>query len=72
MAASPRWKVYTVTGEYVAACHYAEDAAAIVACRGDGTTIRDGHRKIVWREGAECDTAGNSYDIVAQTIRART
>jgi hypothetical protein len=53
MSGSPRWKVYTEDGEYVASCKFVEDAAAIVAMRGDGTTIRDGHRRIVWTDGAQ-------------------
>ena len=51
MAKAPRWKVYNADGKYVAACKYAEDAATVVASY-DGGTIRDGHHKIVWREGA--------------------
>ncbi len=70
MAGAPRYKVYNAEGEYVAACKFAEDAAAVVASY-EGGTIRDGHRKIVWREGSETETAGNSYDAVAQTIYTR-
>ena len=65
-----RFKVYTASGQYVASCKYAEDAAAIIAAYGGGT-IRDGHRKVVWREGSETETASDSYDAVAQTIYAR-
>jgi len=70
MAGAPRYKVYTADGEYVATCKFAEDAAAVVASY-EGGTIRDGHRKVVWHEGDESDTAGNSYDAVAQTIYRR-
>jgi hypothetical protein len=70
MATSPRFKIYASNGEYVAACKFAEDAGAVVASY-DGGTIRLGHRRIVWREGSEIETAANSYDAVAQTIYAR-
>lgn len=72
MASSPYLKVYN-GNEYVACCKYAEDAAAIVASYGDGTTIRYGHPKryIVWTEGAENQPAGESYDYVRQVVHAR-
>jgi hypothetical protein len=70
MAASPQFKVYSADGQYVASCKYAEDAGAVVA-NYMGGTVRFGHRRVVWREGREEDTAANSYDAVAQTIHAR-
>lgn len=70
MASSPRFKVYR-GGEYVAACKYAEDAAAIIAMSSSGV-IKDGHARVVWEEGKEEQPAGESYDFVAQTIHART
>ena len=71
MAASPRWKVYDYNREYIAACKHAEDAAALAALRGPGTTIRAGHSLVVWTEGAEDQSAGDSYDHVANVIRSR-
>jgi len=71
MASSPIWKVYSRTGEYVAACKYGEDAAAVVATYAEGATIRYGHRRVVWTEGAETFPAGESYDGVAQVIYER-
>lgn len=73
MAASPRWKVYSRQGEYLAAVKYPEDAAALVSCLSDGATIRDGHpaRRTVWTEGAEDQPAGESFDHVAHTIADR-
>jgi len=73
MAGSPLLKVYSATGEYVAACRYAEDAAAIVALRGEGTTIRLGHtkRQTVWTEGQEAQAAGESYDFVGEVVLGR-
>ena len=72
MAGSPRWKIYSPTGGYVAACKHAEDAAAVVALHGDGATIRDGHaaRNTVWTEGRD-GAAGESYDEVATACEAK-
>jgi hypothetical protein len=73
MAGTPRFKIYTPDGEYVAACKYAEESACLVAMMGDGATIRDGHSKkdIVWTEGREEQSAAESYDHVAAAIAAR-
>ena len=70
MAATPRWKVYNADGEYIAATKHVEDAAALVALNGNGSTIRDGHSKkdIRWMEGTETFPAGESYDRVAISI----
>lgn len=66
MAASPQFKVYR-DGEYVAACKYAEDAAAVIAATGSGE-VRHGHRVVVWREGREGFPAGDSFDRAAQVM----
>lgn len=71
MAQTPRFKVYTAQGEYVAACKYAEDAAAVVAAYGDGTTIRFGHRTVVFTQGSDDADAGDSYDDVAALVNVR-
>ena len=81
MASSPRYKVYvlrTVAGdgsgaveEYVASCKYAEDAAALVAVLGEGATIRFGHGPVLWAEGREDQSAGESYDHVREVCDAR-
>ena len=70
MAASPDFKVYH-RNEYRAACKYVEDAAALVAVLGDGAQIRYGHRFPMWTEGAETQSAGESYDHVAEVVHAR-
>lgn len=72
MAASPRWKVYSEDGEYLASTHYVEDAAMIVSGRAGGT-IRDGHAKkdIMWEEGTEDQPANESYDFVATVVHER-
>lgn len=71
MASTPHLKVYNPTHGYVAACKFGEDAACLAAMNGNGTTIRDGHNHIVWTEGAEAFSAGESYDRVAQIIDQR-
>lgn len=73
MAASPRFKVYTPDGEYIAACKYSEDAAMLASLGyGKGATIRDGHtkRSIVWTEGVDGD-GSESYDLVAAHITTK-
>ena len=73
MAATPRWKVYTAGGEYVASCRYPTDAAVLVSAYSTGATIRDGHRvkDIVWNEGKEEFAAGESWDTVAEVVFGR-
>lgn len=68
MASSPKWKVYR-NGEYIGSTKYAEDAAALVAMSGG--EVRYGHSKIVWREGQEQHSAGESYDGAANLMRVR-
>ena len=72
MAASPRYKVFSESGEYVAACKHAEDAAAIVACYGPGASIRLGHSKAatLYTEQDDC-LAAESVDAVAQRCHVR-
>ena len=68
MATSPKFKIYSGPREYVAACKYAEDAAAIVSNYFMGT-IRLGHTKkdILWLEGSD-GAAADSFDVVAETV----
>lgn len=70
MAAAPKWKVY-LDDEYRAACKYVEDAAMLVAALGNGATIRGDHakRSTYWVEGREAQSAAESYDYVAETVR---
>lgn len=71
MAGSPVFKVYSSEGLYIAACKHAEDAAAIIAMRGEGATIRYQHGKVLWKEGSEVQPAGESYDLVSDTVNGR-
>jgi hypothetical protein len=43
MAASPQFKTYSETGEYVAAFRYADDAASFVSTMYPGGSVRAGH-----------------------------
>lgn len=70
MGASPQYKITNPQGEYVAACKYSEDAAALVALYGDGAKILH-QGKIVWREGKERVSASESYDFVRDTVLTR-
>lgn len=73
MASTPRFKVYDADNVYQAACKHPEEAAALVALLGPGSSIRDGHTKadIVWLEGEEASPAGDSYDLAAGTVWQR-
>ena len=76
MAASPEYKLFTNRSyagrpEYVASCKYLEDAAALVAFLGEGSTIRWGHSVVLWTEGREDFPAGESYDRVRDVCAKR-
>ena len=73
MAASPKYKVFTAGGTYVAAIKHLEDAAAFVSFQGEGATVRNGHAKkrTIWTEGRESFSAGESYDSAAEIMRER-
>jgi hypothetical protein len=64
-----RWEVYR-EGNIRAACFYPEDAAALVAVLGNGTTI-EFKGITVWREGLEEIPASESYDTVAEVCYKR-
>lgn len=71
MAGSPKYKIYTSGKEYVASVKDLEDAAALAALRGDGTTVRLGHSTVLWTEGQEEIPAGESYDRAAEIMQFR-
>ena len=66
MAASPRLKVFSPDGEYVAAFKYAEDAINFAICRGNGSEVRAGHAKkaVVWRVSNDDDWSGDGNNII--------
>lgn len=67
-------KIYAPSGIYVASCNDPAAAAALMSFYGDGAEIRNGHakRNVVWKEGAELQRAGESYDYVSALIHDRT
>lgn len=66
-------KIYDGKGNYLASCVEPEGAAALVALAGAGATIRNGHalKNALWVEGEEAQSAGDSYDFVAQVVHER-
>lgn len=74
MSHHPQWKVFSPSGDYVGSLVHGEDAAALVAIQGEGATIRfAGHSKkhVVWTEGSEEQSAGESYDETARIMADR-
>lgn len=74
MAASPKFKVYSASNEYLASFKHPSDAAVFVAVLGDGATIRYNHsskQRALWVEGEEQQSAGESYDFVAREVYSR-
>lgn len=73
MAGTHDYKIYNASNEYVACIKYLEDCAAMVSILGDGATIRYGHNKkgILWTEGNETQSAGESYDHTAAICQQR-
>jgi len=71
MASTPELKVYNSNKEYIGCLKQAEDAACVCASYGTGATIRYRHKHIVWSEGSEEFSAGESYDRAAKVIYDR-
>ena len=72
MARTPYYKVYDANGDYRASTKHPAEAAAVITLLGKGATIRaSDHKRILWHEGQEEDTASNSYDFVTQTVYQR-
>lgn len=69
MSGTPKFKIYRGK-EYIGCTKYAEDAAALVALGGD-CLIKYDHRTVVWKEGAEPFSAGESYDRAADWMHYR-
>ena len=63
-------KIINPEGEHVASCAQGEEAACLMAFLGDGAKIKFG-TITVWHEGSEAIPAGESYDIVTDTIVQR-
>jgi len=72
MAGSPQFKVYRA-GEYVAACKYPEDAAAIAGMGGEKVQVRYGHsaKAVLYDHTADNEMAGDSWDGTAMLMLDR-
>ena len=67
MAASPDFKIYR-RGEYVAACKYLEDAAALVGMSGG--SVRYGHTRTIYPDTVlNQQRAADSVDEAADVMR---
>lgn len=65
-----RYQIFRKGGEEMARTKYAEDAAAMVAHLGEGTTVKVGG-SVVWVEGNEKVHAWESYDEAAAVMDRR-
>lgn len=65
--------VYAADGLFRASCVHYEDAAVLCSVLGDGAEARKGHAKknMIWHEGHEEFSAGESYDRAAQIMADR-
>lgn len=68
MAGSPKFKIYR-DGKYIGCTKYAEDAAALVNVSGG--VVKHEHRTVLWTEGSEDFSAGESYDGAAEIMERR-
>lgn len=68
MAGSPKYKIYTSRGEYVAACKYAEDAACVVGNQGTGATVKANGRIVYRTVEMSADGLSDSFDAIADQI----
>jgi len=70
MGASPKWKVYDASNQYVASVRDTDGASLLMSLYGTGATIRLDHKRIVWTEGKD-GNASESYDQTAIKIQER-
>ena len=72
MAGTPIYKVFTGDGEYIASVKRLIDGAIIVGAYTHGT-VRYGHTKagIIWNEGHEEFSAGESWDYAVEIMVER-
>jgi hypothetical protein len=73
MASTPQLKIFNSEGGYIGCVKHYEDAACLVASYGKGASVRFGHdrKNVLWTEGAEDFSAGESYDRAATVMRQR-
>lgn len=70
MASTPQWKCY-LSDEYMAATKHPEDAAILMAAWGGSGAVKYDHGLVVWREGHEEFSAGESADRAAAVMIER-
>ena len=70
MASSPILKVYSPKGEYVGSAKEVLGAAVMAQVYGEGSTIRLGHKIVLWTEGVDGD-ACESYDKTGEKMVSR-
>lgn len=72
MSASPVYKIYTDSNEYIGCVKYLSDAAALVSLYPAGSTVRNGHSKkyTIWTNGIDMN-ASASYDASAEIMTER-
>jgi hypothetical protein len=70
MAGSPILKVYSPAGEYVGSAKEVIGAAVMASAYGEGSTIRLGHKVILWTEGTDGE-ACQSYDVTGELMASR-
>lgn len=71
MAQTPRFKIYSAAGEYLACFKYLAHAAVLTASLGTGSTIRDGHGKnaVIWTEGTgQQSSVGRAQYVVHKAM----
>jgi hypothetical protein len=72
MAGSPILKVYSPAGEYVGSAKEVIGASVMAQAYGDGSTIRLGHKVILWTQGFANDgDACESYDHTGEVMVSR-
>lgn len=70
MASSPALKVYSPSGEYVGSAKEVLGAAVMAQVYGEGSTIRYGHKLVLFTQGADGD-ACESYDTTGALMASR-
>ncbi|MEF8794418.1 hypothetical protein [Thiohalorhabdus sp.] len=70
MAATPPFKIFSPSGDYIASTKYAADAVLLAGLYGDGARVRwpSTGGKIIWQEGWEATSGAESADTAAHRV----
>lgn len=72
MASSPDWKVYDSMKVYQGCAKEPEAAAVMAEWYGDGSTVRYGHKRIVWTHGVDELGSWDSFiDVIDERVNAK-